>query len=186
MKKVTKLVYNFPLLLLFLSGCVKQKPVSLIPATQIPAAASPDTALIIASPYVRSSAQQSEQVVPQEPTPVCQESISTPQERFKEIEARSYDIYFPLGYSLVTCVQDKKEIVIEGSVDGALVDLARSCMQEMEQFGWASVVTSQVEPVLMVFTKPGRSCAYRIVQHKPSWFSKKQVVSVTIWIGYRS
>lgn len=176
MKKVTKLVSSFSLLLLFITGCAKKN-------TQIDQASIEvdHTALITPSPYVqRQLVAGVEQHKHASQAPV-HERVLTTKELFQEIEARFDDLSIPFGFAPTVCRRDEQGFFIEGSTGQLLEDCMQVCQQDMERFGWERGLSIATEPVLMVYTKPGCSCAYRITARKASWFSKKSGAVLEVW-----
>lgn len=177
--------YNFSLLLLFLSGCGKRRKSQSLVASIASSVVVEQSSLITTSLYAHKIPQEQPTSVV-ESVSIKKERIYSPQELFQELEARSYDVYFPLGFNSERCQKYEQHIFIEGFVATSYQDIMRICGQEMERSGWTSVVSVSAVPSLMVFTKPGRSCTYTIAPRKASWFSRKISSLVTIWISYRS
>lgn len=175
-----KLSHSFLLLLFFVSGCSKKKKHS--EQTILPAVIDRN-ALITPSPYASSqAATQAEEVATVTQTSQ-QERVATTQELFQEIEARFDDLYIPLGFVPTVCHRHEEGFFLEGTVSESCVEGMQRCQYAMERFGWERGLSMAVEPLLTVYTKPGRSCAYQLTAAKASWFSKNNGSVLRLWFS---
>lgn len=178
MKKVTKLLYSFPLLLLFISGCVKKNK----HFDQVLIQTVDHNALITPSLYVQHQAEKNAEQLTSLSVPAY-ERVATTKELFQEIEARFDDVSIPLGFVPTICHRHEDGFYIEGVTTQLSEECMRRCQQTMERFGWERSLAIAIEPMLVVYTKPGRICAYRIIARKATWFSKNDGSVLEVWFS---
>ncbi len=181
MKKVTKLSYSFSLLFLFITGCVKKKTSQ----EQLPIQAEHST-LITPSPYVKRQASQNSETSGSIPEAGSSVPAMSTAALFQELQARFDDVSLPLGFCPEKCVLDDKGFYIGGTSSQPPEQNVRLCQQDMERFGWEDGMVRMAEPMLMVYTKPGRSCVYKIAPQEKSWFSKKDGAVIEVWFSITS
>lgn len=162
-----------------LNGCAKKKS----EIQQGSTSTKLGTGLIIPSSYIRTQKDEQQDATIHELADVVVPGHEyTQQELFKQYEARSVDIYFPLSYVPKRFEQKDQYVYIEGIISKDIQEIIRVCQQEMERFGWYMHVSIAADPALFIFNKPNRVCVYRVVQEPSSWFSSQKTTLLHIWI----